>query len=758
MLVLSDSLDFRDLHSTVYRDDTLYYKFYPLSDAPRIRKTDDGRPVFLLTKYAFSDQDRENDSELPTGGGFVNLDVVFALTIEQEAAVRERLQAFVEKEFNRKKNIDSSTEDYSYKGPDAILASPQWVDGAVKFHVVNDPNLVKGKLSEGKPSMFGVNNAIFNASLTPAGATYFQKTLTDEDGGGINLTPIQVEYELSFMRRLPPLSCIVYGNTTEVYHAVSELSHDYNDHWWGSSQEDKATTTESYTESLFKSKAVYMKIDTGEYAADSDEVEEIRSFAMGQLTNWLQENLFERITKFDPTYPDIEDVYSKEEDVYRLKTIDQVTSSTLYLDLTQTSLVPFTIHPQATLESFFADMSPEEIAQHVREVSLEDKFFTTLDMNVKAFADFSEVQYVKVDIEYDGSTGLKTKSFNFDNNDAVPGNWDPMLNDGNREYRWRYEVAFKSNPDATIVSAWEPETTRQLNINVGRPGELTMSVLAGQVDWENLVEQVQIELSYEDSSNDINKESATMILTKDTPSTDYQRWLYKMQEKPVEWRAKYFLKNGQEIDGDTQYTNGEEIVINDTFIDTLEVLVVPAGKIDYVNQVIVDLRYEDRSSDYANIKHFAISKSDFLGTWRVPLINKNCKDWEWKSMVLYKDGTHEESSWEEKEGSQSIPVSWQSPPSVDIIVNPILLKFDKAPAVEVTLTYKGNVIEGEGDDNPATFIFEDKTKQNWNLRVEDESVKDYDWEVIYYVEPESVTIKGSTNKRTFLIPRVPTSE
>jgi hypothetical protein len=747
MLVLSNSIDFRDLQVTAYRDDTLDYKFYPLPDAPRIRKDAEGLPIFLLTKYAFSDQDRENNPELPAGGGYLNLDVVFALTPEQEAQVRQRLQEMVAKEWNRRRNIDPESEGYRYRGPDAILASPQWVDGAVKFHVVNDANLITGKLSEGKPSMFGVNNAIFNATLTPAGATYFQKTLVDDDGTGIDLTPIQVEYELSFMRRLPPLDLWIYGNTTEIYNAVSELRHDYDSHFWS---EDDFSTEETYTETLIKTETVSINIDTGEYAADSDEVEELRSLALGMLNKWIQENLFERVTKFDPTYPDIEDVYGKKADVYRLKTINQVVINILDIRLKQSSLVPFTIHPQATLESFFEGLTSEQIARHVREVDLEDDFFTTLDLNVKAFADYSQVRYVKVDLQYDGESGLKTRSLSFESNDDKAGNWNPRLNAGNREYRWRYEVAFKDDPEAAIVTPFQLETTRQLNINVGRPGELSVDVLAGQIDWEQLVEQVQVTLEYEDNARDIPRESATIILKKDSPSGNYQHWLYKPREKAVTWKAKYFLRNGQELEGETRYTTADQIVINDSFIDTLEVMVVPTGLMEYIHQVVVDLRYRDRSG-YSAVKHYSISKTDFFAVWKVPLIDVDQRNWEWKMLVLYKDGTHQETGWQEMSGSQTLPVSWESPPTLEVIVNPVLVKFDQAPVVEVTLTYKGDVVNGE---SLATFVFEEKKKRTWTLRVTDEAVKDYDWEVTYYLEPEPLIKKGTSDKRVFLVPRI----
>lgn len=750
MLVLSKSIPYADLGLTIYRDDALKYKFYGFPEAPHVRTNEKGQPVFLLIKYAFSDADREANPDLPMGGGYITLDTVFGMTEEQEKEALARLQTMLEDEWNKSRNLNPEDTDYTYKGPNAEFGTPQWVDGAVNFQVINDANLVQGALSEGKPSLFGSNNAIFNATLTPAGATFFEKTLTNDDGSGIDLTPIQVTYDLTFMRRLPPATIRIWANVTEVYHAMSELDHEHDENGWS---EDDFSTNETYTETLVKSEFIHIDFDRGEY--EEDDVKELESFAMGTVQGWLQENLFDRITPQDVGYPDVEDIYGKEADVYRLKKIDQITSNNLNLKITTTGLTPMTLHPQATLESFFGDMTPEEIAEHVREVDLEDDFFKTLDLSVKAYADFSEVQYVKVDVEYDGEGGLKNESFTFKSDDDVAGYWNPRLNNASREYRWRYEVGFKSQPDATIIKDWEPETTRSLNINVGRPGELNVDVLAGQIDWDNTVEQVQVTVKYSDRRNDIDEESATIILTKESPSGNYSRWLYKEVEKPIDYQVKYFLKNGIEVEGESEQTTGREIVVNDSFVDLLDVLIVAAGRIDSVNQVVVDCRYNDEANDFTSIKHFSISKQDFLGSWKVPLIDPDRREWEWKKLVLYKDGTKAESSWQQLDGSQTLAVSWDSPPSLDVSVNPALVKFDRAPVVEVSLTYKGNVVEGE---SPATFIFEEKKKQTWSLRIEDEDVREYDWEVTYYLaDGDPIVSSGTSDKSTFLIPRTPSA-
>ena len=66
---------YEDLRVTVFQDDTLWWKFYLLPDYVSIRRDVNGDPVFLLVKYAFSDQDRDENEELPRGGGLVAFDI-----------------------------------------------------------------------------------------------------------------------------------------------------------------------------------------------------------------------------------------------------------------------------------------------------------------------------------------------------------------------------------------------------------------------------------------------------------------------------------------------------------------------------------------------------------------------------------------------------------------------------------------------------------------------------------------------------------
>ncbi|MCB0000568.1 MAG: hypothetical protein KDE56_32605, partial [Anaerolineales bacterium] len=74
--------------TTLFRDDALWYKFYPIYAYPSVRLDKNGNPVFFMAKYAFSDQDRESNPKLPPGGGYLNFDIQFDVPAPVLATVR----------------------------------------------------------------------------------------------------------------------------------------------------------------------------------------------------------------------------------------------------------------------------------------------------------------------------------------------------------------------------------------------------------------------------------------------------------------------------------------------------------------------------------------------------------------------------------------------------------------------------------------------------------------------------------------------
>ena len=145
---------------SIYADDTLFYRFYPVADAPRLRVDDAGDPVFLLLSYALSDEDRAAKPDLPAGGGYLSFDTTFELAEAELAAVRDTLKPRVAAEWNRLRN--GTPQEQARPGvagtsePPAIeLATPTWTEGVVSMDAPQSAALIEARVAESEPSLAG---------------------------------------------------------------------------------------------------------------------------------------------------------------------------------------------------------------------------------------------------------------------------------------------------------------------------------------------------------------------------------------------------------------------------------------------------------------------------------------------------------------------------------------------------------------------------------------------------------------------------
>src|SRR5438067_4395552 len=91
-----------------YQDDTQWWKFYLIPDYVSIRRDKNGHPVFLLIKYAFGDQDRAENKNLPRGGGFMVLDVEMSVPEADYKKIFDDLQTYVTAQWNQLKALANS--------------------------------------------------------------------------------------------------------------------------------------------------------------------------------------------------------------------------------------------------------------------------------------------------------------------------------------------------------------------------------------------------------------------------------------------------------------------------------------------------------------------------------------------------------------------------------------------------------------------------------------------------------------------------
>jgi len=774
----------------------MFWKFYCIPDYASIRRDENNNAVFLLVKYAFGDQDREENPDLPRGGGYMNFDVELAAAAADMTQVRDRLQKRVDQDWQRLKDIAEAagksvqgarvwskhpgqstrqlTVDDVRLGlpsdvpqappgdapPTVVIAPPTWTEGTFKITAPEIETLVTRSVTEGPVSLVGNNTASASLELTSAGATFMERTLVDLDGtGGTDLTPLQVLYQLKFWARIPPVRLMISANSRSLYAALKEISHDYDSH---GCSEDDMTHNETNLEMAIQADLIKVRFDTGTLSLDDDFLQDLRSSGMRIVQDLIKDKLYNKQEAPVEDDADEQNFLDSKENVYVLKTEVNFESTTIEYDEEMTSIVEWPANPQGTLQSFFAGLSAEDMKKYVRSVDLDDDFFKTLKLSVSAFADWDNepIAFVECQLRYSGrdENNLlveKVETFTF-NKEKSTDIWDPSLIKSKREYSYRWRVAFNGQePDE--FTRWTTDTTPNLNISIADPGKISIRVLAGNIDFEQTVEQVQVELSYRDAGSDVDEEATTFVLANGQTEQVYERYIYTEWDRPVRYRTRFFLKDGQQIEGEWEETLSQQLLINAPLYDKLDVQLVPAGVWNNVVQSVVSLQYEDEANEYHVDSAFSLKDTSEFRTWSVVLQESSDRDFLYKVLTTFENGTFNETEWISANGDQALPVVVQEVPWLEVSLLPNLIDFEVTPVVECTLRYSD---EGNSLNEIETFTFTSGELGSWSFAIADDTQRTYQHEITYHLADGGAVKKPLTtlDATSLVIPKLEVPE
>lgn len=779
---------------TVFQDDAKFWRFYLIPDFPQVRQLPSGDPVFLLVEYAMSDRSREENPELSRGGGYLVFDSELRVEPDHKDEITGELQGWVEQEWERLKSLpDDAVRSLTYKsvmndslGPhwlqtsdhnDTVRASeevsstttlempgddtppipddapapmveiglPLWTEGTVKMTAPQSANLVRDQVAERRASLVGNNVAAFAVDLTEDGAVFMRKTLVGEDGSGAtDLTPIQVEYNLTMLAKLPPATMYIAFKSADVYHAMQELFHEHTNGC------DDYFTSETMMTTAISSGLLTVKVDMGGIT-DEDMQELLIQQAMQQSRQLLVDRFASKERAPLEEWAD-DDLAESSREIYRLKRQQDVEM----IDFEQTmEIVPtmeYTIAPQGTLAAFLRGR--DDMDAFVRQIDLDDDFFKTLQLRARAFANWEEdaVGFVEIEVKYEHDNVLKTNTFTFTPDATEPQEWDPSLIGGNREYEYRYRVAFQGL-EAGPWSDFQPETSRDLNVAVPTPGKLDVEVTGAGLDFDDVLIAVLVHLSYEDSDGGVDLVSHSVLLTKDRGAGQWQRMLYAPWTKPLRYRVEYLLTSGTTVrtegvtDGPTR-----NVVIPPPDIDILNLVLVPAGDWAEVVQSAVSLRYA--SDNYNRDAQFLFKSNQEFKKWNVILVDPSIRTVEYKVLSTFQGGDVQETEWMPRDGDQAVPVIAAGPPRMTVNVTGISLDLVSTPVVKVDLQYVDEEDEAR-NDNASYSLQSTEDVHTWSVLLREGGPTEYRHQVTYFPAEGDPVVRDweTTSTELVVVPR-----
>ncbi|MCL4247964.1 MAG: hypothetical protein KJ065_07435 [Anaerolineae bacterium] len=789
---------FPEFRVTAYQDDTQFWKFYLIPDYVSIRRDFNGNPVFLLIKYALGDQDREENPDLPRGGGFMVFDVEMSVREADYPKIVEQLQKDVNDYWNQLKALAESRQtdiramrlsSFHYingmssnvsigvddvllglgpEGPGAppgdappkvIISHPTWTEGKFTVSAPQSDALVRHRIAEGPVSLTGNNVVSANMDLTEAGATFMEKTLTNLDGSGAtDLTPIQVTYQLKFMARMPPVDMRITADSRSLYMSARSVFHDYEGN---GCDEDSFATSDQQLEMAVESGLITVQFSTG-YNLPDEFMRDLRSGGLKLVMDMIKEKWFDR-KPAEPTEEDdpTKDWADSESDRFYLKS--EFSEESMHIEYHEqiTSLKDWPVNPQGTLQAFLSGKSASELRKYVRVVDLNDPFFQTLGLTVTCFADWDSepIAFVETQIRYTGRDENnqrveKFETFTF-TKDETSGTWDPSLIGAKREYEYRYRIGFEGREPGEFTD-WETETSPRLNVTVADPGKIAIKVLAGNVDFAQVTKSVQVDLNYSDVN--VAEESMTVILSNGQLENTYERYIFTEWDRPVRYRTRFFLKNDQTVETEWDETMNRQLVINEpNTVKRLDVQLVPVGDWSTVQQTIVNLRYNDPVGGYFIDDVRRLTSVDQFLSWAVVLKDPNKRKFEYKILTAFKDGAEPfESAWLQADGDQTLPILVRQKPRLNVKLIPALVDFQVTPVVQATLRYndpQASIQEVE------TFALTGTGEQNWAFPIADDKRRNYSYQLTYNMPDKTIEQPAtSTDVTALVIPKLQVPE
>lgn len=723
---------------TVYGHDTNWTLFSLVPSLPTIRRDQNNRPIFLLTIFHTSDQARGDTPGAPRGGGFMNFDVQFAVDPAARESAALELQRWVDEEYARRRTDPRYADlpEYAAADPPRIeITDPLLSGGTVTMHTTQSAQLVSGRFAEAPASLVSGSTAVFNMDLTENGAGFMKELFMDSSGTGrIDLSPVQVIYNLKMWARLPPVAITVTGDSERIHKTLQKVSETNQDNPCTLFEVETYRETGTSSSTLLETGMVDVKIDKGDATVPDDVLEGLQQYALDLFDTMIAERFLVPAEddleplEFDSAIPGIER-RSARSPTSRYKVRESLNQATMHLEIKvdRSQVVEWPTGGQATLETFFSGASPEEIRRHVVELTTDD--FDSLGVTVRPFIDFDKqpMQAVEVQTEYtatdsNGESRTSSGAFTFRSGETAAEKFDPTIIGGKREYRFRTRVIFDDGT-ATDYTPWEVTTRRDLNVTFADPGGLALEVSGASLNWD-IVRGAKLTLTYDDPADGALRAEKTYELTKLNPVRKWEQRFNKPLRGTVKAKLTYFLADDKVVEGDlhTIALTDSLFIVPPPQVDVLNVSLVPAGNWSDVAQAVVLLKY-DAGEGRIYDKTFRFTALDQLAEWTVLLRDPNRRTFQYQTLVTYKGGGNEQSPWITKTGDQAILIEVKGVSKLRVNVLSNLVDFARTPVVMVTLSY--------GDERKS-LAFTSAGAAAWEVPLAPDGRREYAYEITWH--------------------------
>lgn len=259
---------------------------------------------------------------------------------------------------------------------------------------------------------------------------------------------------------------------------------------------------------------------------------------------------------------------------------------------------------------------------------------------------------VQVRLRYeDPANGIKTDDTIVLTKESKSQNWTFVaLDKASRGFQVRFLHSAADNED--VDSGWLPVDGDLVDVRDPFGAlRLAVDVVPVVARWEDL-EQIFVDLEYEDGANDVHESAALTFTAEDKAPKQFVIDRVDRTHKLVSFRVTTIFKGGMVSEVPRSFTTAQRILIRPDMRGHRIVSV--AAPADFVRakleRVDVDLRYQDVANGITVADRAVFSTPNGTKWFEFDYVDPSLDAFEWRAKYVFENGMTQDSDWVEAEG------------------------------------------------------------------------------------------------------------
>lgn len=291
---------------------------------------------------------------------------------------------------------------------------------------------------------------------------------------------------------------------------------------------------------------------------------------------------------------------------FTLKSLHQEELKTREFEFTEQASEIQEVAPQGMFSTM---VNGVDLSHSIKEISLDDEFFRRLITTFTMGADLAVegIDNVAVNMEYPANrpTGVAPTASDgalFNSTSLTPHTFTSWLDAAKSlDFQYQMQIEFSAQSEwvgksSKVVSPWIVSRARQLAIDpLDVIGLLNLPISIGSLD--PTISQVQVTVVYEDAANAFTT-SRTFLLHQGDPVSYFKVRLSDASLRSYRYQVTYMFKNNVRYIGDWVTSSDASLVINDPFLNVINLRLVPVLDGNNLDEADVQIVYNEAGTQY----------------------------------------------------------------------------------------------------------------------------------------------------------------